>query len=100
MSRSSNARIVEWGTPPEPEPTGWDAVAAELEAKAGEWASLGEYVTASARKVTRERFPASAGFESRYAPATTDGKVVLWVRKLPTPAPRGKVSKETAPDKP
>ena len=33
MARTPNVKIQEWGTPPEPQPTGWDAVRAELDKK-------------------------------------------------------------------
>ena len=81
MARQATAKIVAWGTPPEPKPTGWDAVRLELIAKPGEWANVGEFSSGSARKVANDRVPASQGFETRIVPSeATEGRMDLWVR--------------------
>jgi len=82
MPRTSTAKILAWGTPPEPEPTGWDAIRIELDKKIGEWANVGEFTSASARKSAAEGVPSADGYETRTAPAKTEGRVVLWVRKM------------------
>ena len=89
MARTPNVRIVEWGTPPEAEPTGWEAVAIELDRKPGKWASLGEFSNATARKIMSERLPAENGFETRTVPSkSADNRVVVWARKsVPDDAP-------------
>lgn len=87
MPRMSTAKIVEWGTPPEPTPTGWDAVRIELDSKPGEWANVGEFTAASARKIAAERVPNGDGYESRSVASKTEGRVNLWVRKLAADAP-------------
>lgn len=80
MPRTSAATITEWGTPPEPKPTGWDAIRAELATRPGQWANLGDYTNASARKIAKERFPDAEGFETRVVAADADGRSNLWVR--------------------
>jgi hypothetical protein len=80
MARTSNAKILEWGTPPEPEPTGWDAIRIELGKRPGEWANIGEFTTATARKLASERFRSADGYEVRTAPTKTDNRVAVWVR--------------------
>lgn len=81
MPRTSSATITAWGTPPEPKPTGWDAIRAELAGRPGQWANLGDYSTASARKIAKDRFPASEGFETRTVAADgVEGRSVVWVR--------------------
>lgn len=82
MARTPNVKIVEWGTPPEPEPTGWDAVAAELGKKPGKWANVGEMSPATARKVAAERLTADAGYEVRTVATKDDRKVGVWVRAV------------------
>lgn len=79
MARETGAKIVEWGTPPEPEPTGWDAIRIELGKRPGEWAKIGTFSAATARKIGNDRFPASEGFETR-AVAGADGKSAVWIR--------------------
>lgn len=79
MARTSNAKIVSWGEPPAPEPSGWDAIVVELGKRPGEWANLGDYSASTARKIVRERFPEDAGYESRVV-AGKDGKSAVWVR--------------------
>ena len=106
MPRTSTAKILAWGTPPEPEPTGWDAIRIELDKKIGEWANVGEFTSASARKIAAERVPSSDGYETRTAPAKTEGRVDLWVRKLgeiesteavgPAPTKRGAKTPDAA----
>jgi hypothetical protein len=81
MPRTSTATISAWGTPPEPKPTGWDAIRAELAERPGEWANLGDYSTASARKIAKDRFPAAEGYETRTLAADdAEGRSVIWVR--------------------
>lgn len=83
MARTPNVKIVEWGTPPElptPEPTGWDAVAVQLKAKPGEWANVGEFSPATARKVGAERLTTDAGYELRAVPTDDPRRVTVWVR--------------------
>lgn len=81
MPRTSSAKITAWGTPPEPQPTGWDAVKIELGKRPGEWANVGEYSPGSARKIASEKVPNGEGFESRIVPSEkSDGRVDLWVR--------------------
>jgi len=80
MARTSNAKILEWGTPPEPEPTGWDAIRIELGNRPGEWANIGEFTTATARKLAAERFRRADGYDVRTAPGKTDNRVAVWVR--------------------
>ena len=80
MARTTSARIIEWGTPPEPEPTGWDAVRIELGRKPGEWANVGEYNAGSARRIAAEKLPADA-YETRLVPVKgTPSRVQVWVR--------------------
>lgn len=86
MARTTAARITDWGTPPEPEPTGWDAIRAELAKRPGEWANIGEYSTASARKISKERVPESEGYETRIVPApNAEGRSIVWVRLAAAP---------------
>jgi hypothetical protein len=81
MPRTSAATITAWGTPPEPKPTGWDAIRAELATRPGEWANLGDYSAASARKIAKDRFPDAEGFETRTVPAEgVEGRSNIWVR--------------------
>lgn len=84
MARTPNVKIQEWGTPPEPQPTGWDAVRSELDKKPGKWANVGEMTAATARRVMTDRLPAADGYESTTAPGTDERRVVLWVRKRET----------------
>lgn len=81
MARTSSAKITEWGTPPAPEPTGWDAIRIELESRPGEWANIGDFSAATGRKIGSDRFPNSAGFETRLV-ASKEGRVNVWVRAL------------------
>ena len=81
MARTTAAQITEWGTPPEPKPTGWDAIKIELGKRPGEWANVGDYSTASAKKIAAERVPAAEGYETRVVPSeSTAGRSNLWVR--------------------
>lgn len=89
MARTPNATIIEWGTPPEPVPTGWDAIAAELDARPGEWANVGLATPTTARKIQNERLPESAGYEHRVTPTADPSRLSVWVRRRPddgTPA--------------
>lgn len=81
MARTPNVKIIEWGTPPEPEPTGWDAVAAELTRKPGKWANVGEMSPATARKISIDRLPEPT-FEVRAVPTKDATKVAVWVRAV------------------
>lgn len=81
MPRTSTATIAGWGTPPEPKPTGWDAIRAELATRPSEWANLGDYSTASARKIAKDRFPDAEGYETRIvASDAAEGRSDIWVR--------------------
>jgi hypothetical protein len=81
MPRTSAATITAWGTPPEPKPTGWDAIRSELATRPGEWANLGDYSAASARKIAKERFPDAEGYETRtVATEGVEGRSNIWVR--------------------
>ena len=95
MARTSNAKILEWGTPPEPEPTGWDAIVIELGKRPGEWANIGDFSAATARKIGSERFPTHAGYETRPV-LGKDGKTAVWVRFTGTDA--GAVETRSADD--
>jgi hypothetical protein len=95
MARTPNVKIIEWGTPPEPEPTGWDAVAAELQRKPEKWANVGEMSPATARKIAAERLTPDAGYEVRAVATKDDRKVAVWIRYA---APSGDV--ETRADIP
>jgi len=79
MARTPNVKILEWGTPPEPEPTGWDAVAAELRRKPGQWANVGAMSASTARKIAAERLTPDAGYELRPV-AGKDGQLAVWIR--------------------
>ena len=101
MARTPNVKIQDWGTPPEPEPTGWDAVAIELGKRPGEWANVGEMTAATARKVHTERLTAADGFEFRTVPVNGDARRVdVWIRKgdpAPAAAPKVRAPKSAAP---
>jgi hypothetical protein len=79
MARTSAAKILGWGEPPAPEPTGWDAIRIELISRPGQWANIGEFSAATGRKIGSERFTAGDGFEVRAVPTAT-GRVDVWVR--------------------
>lgn len=97
MARTSSAKIVSWGEPPAPEPTGWDAINIELAKRPGEWANLGDFSSATARKIVRERFPDTAGYESRTV-AGKDGKTAVWVRYLNPADADAAPAADAAPD--
>ena len=87
MARTPSVKIVSWGTPPEPEPTGWDAIAQALDAKPGQWANLGEFSVVTGRKVQNDCLPASAGYEHRIIPSKTDERrVTVWARRVESKA--------------